>query len=98
MFIRVVAAIEWSQREGRKANTEGGGLEASIHTDVTQTGGSKKPQERQQQQPRRQVKVKQKPKPNPAPTPTPTPCDGSHDWVLANGARRVQGRVTANRI
>jgi len=25
-------------------------------------------------------------------------CNGSHDWVLANGMRRVQGQVTANLI
>jgi len=71
MVIRVVAATEQSQREERKANTEGVGLEASIHADVTQTGGPKELEERQQPQPGRQLKVKQKPEPNPAPTPTP---------------------------
>jgi len=36
---RVVADTEWDQREGKKADTESVGLEASIHADPTQTGG-----------------------------------------------------------
>ena len=75
MVARVVAATERDQREERKSDTEGVGLDASIHADLMQTGGLKKPEERKQPQPGRQLKLKPKPnpKPNPAPTPTPTP-------------------------
>jgi len=47
MVKRVVATTERGQREERKADTEGVGLEASIHVDLTQTGEPKKPEERQ---------------------------------------------------
>jgi len=73
MVLRVVAATERSQREERKADTEGVGLEASIQAYVMQTGRPKMPEERQQLQPGRQVRVKQTPKTNPEPTPPPTP-------------------------
>jgi len=90
MVKRVVAATERDQREGRKADTDGVGLEASIHADLTQTGGPKKQEERQQLQPGKQPKsvpvpmLKPKPNTNPnpkpnlapalRPTPTPTPA------------------------
>ena len=93
MVKRVVAGTEWDQREGRKADTEGVGLEASIQADLTQTGGPKKPEERQQLQSGKQPKSvpvpMPKPKPNPnlnpkphlapelGPTPTPTPAPGA---------------------
>ena len=52
MVPRVLAATEGGQREReeRKADTDGAGLEASIHSDATQTGGPEKPEERQQSQ------------------------------------------------
>jgi len=68
MVVRVVAATERSRREERKADTEGVGLVASIHADMTQTGGPNKPEERHQPEPGRQQKVTKKQKPNPAPT------------------------------
>jgi outer membrane biosynthesis protein TonB len=83
MVTKVVTATEGGQRERqkRKADTDGAGLKASIHTDATQTGGPEKPEERHQSQPGRQLKPKPKPKPNPAPTPTPrttsTPIAGT---------------------
>jgi len=75
MITRVIAATERGQREERQADTKGVELEDSIHADLTQKGGLKKPEERQQLQPGRQLKSKPKPKPkpNPAPTPKPTP-------------------------
>jgi hypothetical protein len=51
MVARVVAGAERDQIEGRKQDTEGVGLEASIHTDFTQTRGPNQPQERQKPQP-----------------------------------------------
>jgi len=71
MVTRVMAAKEGGQREERKADTDGAGLETSIHADATQIVGPGKPEERQQSQPGRQPKPKSKPKPNPAPTLTP---------------------------
>jgi hypothetical protein len=77
MVARAVAATERGQKEERRADTEGVGLEASIHADLTQTGGPEKPEERQQLQPGRQLKSmpmpKPKPKPNPNPNPSPKP-------------------------
>jgi len=71
MVTRVVAATEGGQREERKADTDGAGLEASMHAETTQTGRPEKPEERQQSQPEKQLKPKPKPKTNPALTPTP---------------------------
>jgi len=71
MVKRVVAPTGWDQREGRKANTEGVSLEASIHADLTQTGGPKKPEERQQLQPERKPKSVPMPKPKPNPSSKP---------------------------
>jgi len=67
MVARVVAARERDQREEV-------GLEASIHADLTQTGGTEKPEERQQLQPGRQLKSVPMPKPKPNPTPKPKPA------------------------
>jgi hypothetical protein len=69
MFARAVAATAWGQKEERRVGTEGVGLEASIHADLTQTGVQEEPEAGQQLQPRRQLKSmptpKLKPKPNP---------------------------------
>jgi outer membrane biosynthesis protein TonB len=77
MVTRAVAATERGQKEERRADTSGVGLEASIHTDLTQTGGPGKPEECQQLQPGRHLKSmptpKLKPKPNPKPSPKPNP-------------------------
>jgi len=53
MVTRVVTTTEGGQREReeRKADTNGAGLEASIHADETHTGGPEKPEEHQQSQP-----------------------------------------------
>ena len=56
MIARVVAATERGQRQDRKEDTECVCLEASIHTDLTQTGKPKKQEARQQQQPGRMLK------------------------------------------
>jgi len=48
---RVVAATHRGQIEERKADTDGAGLEASIHAETMQTGGPEKPEDRQQLQP-----------------------------------------------
>jgi hypothetical protein len=56
MVKRFVAATERDQREARKADTEGVGLVAPKHADLTKTGGPKKPEERQPLQPERQPK------------------------------------------
>jgi hypothetical protein len=78
MVARAVAATERGQKEERRADTEGVGLEASIHADLTQTGGPEKTEERHQLQPGRQLKSmptpKPKPKPNPNPSPKPNPA------------------------
>jgi len=74
MVARMVAATERDQREERKANTEGVGLGASIHADLTQTGGPEEPEERQQLQPGRQLESVPMPKPKPDPTPKPKPA------------------------
>jgi hypothetical protein len=73
MVTKVVTATEGRQREReeRKADTDGAGLETSIQPDATETGGREKPEERQQSQPGRQLKAKPKPKPNPTPTTMP---------------------------
>ena len=73
VVIRVVAASERSLREEWKANTKGVGLEATIHTDLSQTGGPNQREEHQLLQPGRQLNLKHKRKQNAAPTPTPTP-------------------------
>jgi hypothetical protein len=69
MVARVVAATEREQKEEV-------GLEASIHADLTQTGGPEKPEERQQLQPGRQLKSVPMPKPKPNPTRKPKPAQG----------------------
>jgi hypothetical protein len=71
MLRKVVTTTEGGQREREesKADTDGAGLEGSIHADATQTEGPENPEERQQSQPGRQLKPK--PKPKPAPTSTP---------------------------
>jgi hypothetical protein len=74
MVARVVAATERDQKEERKADTEGVGPEASIHADLTQTGGPEEPEERQQLQPGRQLKSVPMPKPIPDTTPKPKPA------------------------
>jgi hypothetical protein len=73
MVTKVVTATEGGQRarEEMKADTNGAGMEASIHPDATQTGGLVNPEKRQQSQLGRQLKPKPKPKPNPALTPKP---------------------------
>jgi len=73
MVTKAVTATEGGQRqrEERKADTDGAGLEASIHADVTYIRRPEKPAERQQSQPGRQLKPNSTPKPNPAPPPTP---------------------------
>jgi hypothetical protein len=65
MVATVVAATKRDQKEERKADTEGVGLEASIHADLTQTGGPEEPEERQQLQPAMQLKSVPMPKPKP---------------------------------
>jgi hypothetical protein len=47
MVIKVVIATEGGQREKeeRKTETDGAGLEASIHPAATHTGGPEKPEE-----------------------------------------------------
>jgi len=86
MVARAVAASERGQKEERRADSEGVGLYALIHADLTQTGEPEKLEERQQLQPGRQLKSmptpKPKPKPNPnlypklnpAPAPAPAPA------------------------
>jgi hypothetical protein len=74
MVARVVAATDHDQKEERKADTEGVGLEASIHADLTHSGGPEEPEERQQLQPGRQLKSVPMPKPKPDPTPKLTPA------------------------
>jgi len=77
MVARVVAATEQDQREEWKVDTDYGGLQVSIHADLKQTGGLRKPEERQKVQPERQFKsmpmLKQKQKQNPDPDPNPKP-------------------------
>jgi len=46
MVTRVVAATEGGQREEKKADTNGAGLEASMHAETSQTGQPEKPEER----------------------------------------------------
>jgi len=74
MVKRVVATTEWGQREERKADTQGVGLEASIHADLPQRGAPKKPEERQQLQPAGQLKSVPTPKPDPKQSPAPAPA------------------------
>jgi len=78
MVAKVVAATERDQREKMQLDTEGGGLEASIHAGLMQTGGPKKPEEHQELQSGRPVKSMPVPKPkvkaNPDPIPTPNPA------------------------
>jgi len=104
MVARAVAATERGQKEDRRADTEGVGLEASIHADLTQTGGPEEPEERQQLQPGRQLKSmptpKPKPKPksnsnpnpspktNPAPAPAPAPRPAPTPTPRATSAAR----------
>ena len=65
MVAKAVAATERGQKEERRADTKGVGLEASIHPDLTQTGGPEQPEERQQLQPGRQLKSMPTPKSKP---------------------------------
>jgi len=71
MVTRVVAATEGGQREEYDADTNGTGLETSMHAETSQTGRPAEREERQQSQPGKQLKPKPKPKPIPAPTPMP---------------------------
>jgi len=73
MVKTVVAATERGQTEERKPDTEGVGLDASIHADLTQLYGPKMPEERHHPQPGRQLKSKAKQKAQQAPKITPTP-------------------------
>jgi hypothetical protein len=47
MVTKVATSTEEGQREReeRKADTDGAGLEATIHANATQTGGPEKPEE-----------------------------------------------------
>jgi hypothetical protein len=82
MVAKAVAATERGQKEESRVDTEGVGLEASIHADLTQTGGPEEPEERQQLQPGRQLKSMPTPKPksqpksnlNPSPKTNPAPA------------------------
>jgi len=101
MVKRVVAATDRDQREGRKADIEGVSLDASIQSDLTQTGGPKKPEELQHLQPGKLPKsvpvpmAKPKPNPNPNPNPkvapalrpTPTPTQAPRATSTPTGAR-----------
>jgi len=64
---RVVAATERDQKEEV-------GQEASIHADLTLTGGPQKPEEGQPLRPGRQLKSVPMPKTKPNPTPKPKPA------------------------
>jgi len=74
MVAWAVAATQRDQEEERKVDTKGVSLEASIHANLTQTGGQGKPQKRQQLQLGRQLKSLPMPKPKPNPTPRPNPA------------------------
>jgi len=74
MIARVVAATERNQKEERKADTKGVGLEALILAGLTQTGGPEEPEERQLLQPGRQLKSVPMPKPKADPTPKLKPA------------------------
>jgi len=84
MVARAVAATERGQKMERRADTEGVRLDASIHEDLTQTGGPEEPEECQQLQPGRHLKPMRTPKPkpkpnlkpksNPNPSPKPNPA------------------------
>jgi hypothetical protein len=67
----VVATTEYGQRENRKLDTDGAGLEALIQADLTLTGGLKKLVECHQLQSGRQLKPTPKPKPKPVLTRLP---------------------------
>jgi hypothetical protein len=67
MVARVVDATERDQKEQV-------GLVASIHPDLTQTGGSENPEERQPLQRKRQLKSVPVPQPKPNPTPKLKPA------------------------
>jgi hypothetical protein len=73
MVTRVVTATEGGPRviKERKADTNGNGLEASIHADAMQTRRPEKTEEPIQSQTGRQLKANPKPKPKPSLTPTP---------------------------
>jgi len=67
MVARAVAATQRGQKEERRADTEGVGLDTSIHADLTQTNGPEEPEVRQQLQPGRLFKSMPTPKPKPKP-------------------------------
>jgi hypothetical protein len=92
MVTKVVNATEGGrrEREERKADTDGTGLEASIHPDAMLIGGPEKPEERQQSQPGRQHKPNPKAETNPAPTPTPR--SSSMQIVVTTSALTPSGR------
>jgi len=101
MVAGAVAATEGGQQEERRADTDGGGLEASIHVDLTQTGGLEKPEERQQLQTGRQLKSmptpKPKPKPNPSPesNPAPAPAPRSALTPMTRATSAQRGAITS---
>jgi hypothetical protein len=96
MVKRVVAITERDQREGRMADTEGVGLEASKLADLMQTGGPKMLEECKHLQPGRQLKSVPMPKPQPNPKPnldlapvlrpTPTQTAAPGDTSTPKGA------------
>ena len=94
MVARAVAATERGQKEERRADTEGVGLEASIHADLTQTGGPEKPEERQQLQPGRQLKSMPTPKPKPKPKSNPNQSPKSNSAPALSPAPRPAPRPT----
>jgi hypothetical protein len=88
MLARVAATMERDKREKRKTDTKGGGLEESIHADLTQKGGPKKPEEPKLLHPALQLKSvpmatlkpelkpNQKSNPDPISKPNPAPALG----------------------
>jgi len=76
MVARAVAALDQSQKAMRRADTGSVGLQASIQTDLPQTGRPEKLESRQQLHPRRQLKSMPTPqlKPQPIPCPEPNPA------------------------
>jgi len=85
MIAKTMKAVAQGQEERERerevtARTDGGGLEAPQHADMTREDEPKEPEEPQQQQqpkprPRLQLKLQQTPQPVPKPksAPTPTP-------------------------
>ena len=87
MVTNAVPATEYVQNEEKNADTYGEGLEASIHPDLTWTGGPEEPEERQHLQPGKRLKSLAKPNPPPAPRPMPTPtttATSAPKWVITS--------------